>query len=148
MPTPAHSCQGKSSFVIHVLKHIIRFLMKIHNHRQKKLEWHGKQDLEKLNDTMKIPLQKAVNLLHDCSAIILDDDALVYPSLDDIVDDQDNQFMYCEWEVAGCTFNSKFIEGNNKEVDIRDNYMILIDIEGEPRSIKLLEVIDLSFSHL
>ena len=32
--------------------------------------------------------------------------------------------------------------------DIRDNYMILIDIEGEPRSIKLLEVIDLSFSHL
>lgn len=84
-----------------------------------------------------ISLQKAFELLQDCSAIIIDN-IVTYPSLDEICNDKDNEFLYISWEDDGLEFCTKFTEENNQTVKINDNVMFLTDYEGDEIEIKLL----------
>lgn len=91
-----------------------------------------------------IPLQKAFKLLKNCSAIIFDDSILLWPTLADLIDDNDNQFMYFGWtNEDGLEFNIRFLEGNNREVKIVGNSMLLIDDEGNETQIILLNPIEI-----
>lgn len=80
---------------------------------------------------MKIPLQKAFKILEDASAVIINDDTLIYPSLSDLTGEDDNRFLYLEWEEEGLEYNLKFNEGDNQEVEIIGSCMFLYDTDSE-----------------
>lgn len=90
-----------------------------------------------------ITLEKAFELLQNAEAIILDADALIYPALDEVNGDDDNEFMYCSWDSEGVEYNVKFAEGANAEVTLYEDYMVLIDTEGQACSVKLLTTMSL-----
>lgn len=61
-----------------------------------------------------IGLKDAYGRLGDCVAVIVDNDALVYPSLSEIENDPKNQFLYLSWENKGKEYSVKCIEQNNQ----------------------------------
>ena len=78
-----------------------------------------------------ITLTQAYHILEDASAVVVDDDTLVYPSLDMISGDEDNEFLYLQWESdGGRLFNLKFNEGDNQEVKIVGSSMFLYDTDA------------------
>lgn len=80
---------------------------------------------------MKIPLQKAFQILQDASAVIINDDVVLYPSLSDLEDDESNEFLYLEWDYEGLEYNLKFNEGDNQEVEVVGSSMFLYDTDSE-----------------
>jgi hypothetical protein len=88
-----------------------------------------------------IGLKEAHKRLIDCSAVIVDNNALVYPSLEDIENDPENQFLYISWEDEGQVFSVKCMEQNNQTVKVSDDgsLMLLEDIEGDRIQLTLLE---------
>ena len=87
-----------------------------------------------------IPLQRAFNILENCSAVIWDDQHfLSYPSVWPLDGQDDNQFLFllCEDE-GGQEFSVTFNEGSNREVKISGNTMVLVDDEGDEIDIQIL----------
>lgn len=91
----------------------------------------------------QISLVEAVQLLNDCSAVIVNDNVLTYPSVEDLNDDDDNEFLYLGWTDDGLDYSMKVEEGNNRSVKIEDNQMILVDDEGDEFSLTLLTTMKL-----
>jgi len=87
----------------------------------------------------KIPLRKAYDILQNCSAVVIDDNVLVYPALDEIEEDDANEFMYLSWSYEDLEYDVKFEEGSNREVEVVGSSMFLIDIEGETTQLTILE---------
>lgn len=87
-----------------------------------------------------ITLKEAFEILENCSAIIIDDDVLIYPGLyEELTGEDDNEFMYLSWESEGMEYGIKFNEGLNKAVKVIGSFLFLIDTEGEERQITILE---------
>lgn len=78
---------------------------------------------------MKIPLQKAFEILQDASAIIVNDQIVVYPSLSDLEDDDTNEFLSISWDEGGLEYILKFNEGDNQEVSVIGSSMFLYDTD-------------------
>jgi hypothetical protein len=93
-----------------------------------------------------IGLKQAYNRLVDSAAVIVDNDALVYPSLGGIENDPENQFLYLSWEVEGQEYSVKCIEQNNQTVKVTDDgsLMLLEDMEGDRVQLTLLHPADYS----
>jgi hypothetical protein len=72
----------------------------------------------------KITLKEAYQILEQASAIIIDDNILVYPSLSELKEDDTNEFMYLSWENEGLEY-SVFEEGGNQEVEVVGSSMFL-----------------------
>ena len=91
-----------------------------------------------------IGLKEAYERLADCSAVIVDNNALVYPSLDDINNDPENEFLYLSWELEGRTQSIKCMEQNNQTVKVSDDgsLMLLEDMEGDRIQLTLLEPVN------
>lgn len=87
----------------------------------------------------KITLKEAFAILEDCSAIIIEDGVLTYPSLYDLEHSDENEFLYIHWDYEGLEFSVKFAEGENSEVRVSGSSMFLIDTEGEENHITILE---------
>ena len=88
---------------------------------------------------MTIPLSKAFELIESCAAVIVNRDALMYPSFDDLTGDDDNEFLYLGWmDSDGLEYRIKCVEGNNQNVEVENGNLILIDDEGEPFELTLL----------
>jgi hypothetical protein len=89
----------------------------------------------------KIPLKQAFNRLRECAAVIVENNALIYPSLDEITGDKENEFLYLSWEEDGLSYNVKFVEENNSIVSVSDDgcLMLLIDNEGDRVQLTLLK---------
>ena len=85
-----------------------------------------------------ITLQEAYNILEEASAIIVDDDALIYPSLADLEDELDNEFLYLSWDSEGLGFAIKFKEENNQHPKVSGDRLLLNDTEGEEISLTIL----------
>jgi hypothetical protein len=85
-----------------------------------------------------ISLKEAHQILSECSAVIIDDNAVVYPFTADLEDDDSNEFMYLSWDDDGLDFSVKFIEGNNKEVAVNGSTMVLYDNEGDVTKLTIL----------
>ena len=95
----------------------------------------------------KITLKQAFNRLKESAAVIVDNDALVYPSLADIKNEPDNQFLYLSWwDVDGLGYVVKCMEENNQTVKVTDDgsLMILEDMEGDRIQLTLLHPADYS----
>jgi len=90
----------------------------------------------------KITLIETYELIGNASAIIIDNDALMYPSLDCLTGDPDNEWMYCEWECEGLTFCRKFIE-EEQDIYFDGSTITMQDSEGDEVDIKLLIPMDL-----
>jgi hypothetical protein len=93
-----------------------------------------------------IGLKEAYNRLKESVAVIVDNDALVYPSLADIENNPENQFLYLFWELDGQEYSVKCIEQNNQTIKTTDDgaLMILEDIEGDRVQLTLLQPADYS----
>lgn len=87
-----------------------------------------------------IGLKDAYGRLGDCVAVIVDNDALVYPSLSEIENDPENQFLYLSWEDKGKEYSVKCMEQNNQTVKVSDDgvLMFLEDMEGDRIQLTLL----------
>lgn len=88
-----------------------------------------------------IGLKQAFKRLEESSAVIVDNDALVYPSLDDITNTPENEFLFLSWEVEGKEYRVKCIEKNNQTVKVSDEgaVMLLEDDEGDKVELTLLK---------
>jgi hypothetical protein len=85
-----------------------------------------------------ITLQEAFTILEDCSALIIDDNVLVYPRLEDLTGDLKNEFLYLSWEEDGEDFEVRFLEGQNQNVQVSGSSLFLIDSEGEDNQLTVL----------
>jgi hypothetical protein len=78
---------------------------------------------------MKIPLQKAFQILQDASAVIINDQIVVYPCLADLDGDDTNEFLSITWDEGGLEYSLKFNEGDNQEVGVFGSSMFLYDTD-------------------
>jgi hypothetical protein len=85
-----------------------------------------------------IPLKEAHDILSDCSAVILDGNALMYPYTADLEDDPTNEFLYLSWTEEGLSYYVKFVEENNQNVVIEGAFMTLTDDEGDKSILTIL----------
>lgn len=79
----------------------------------------------------KIPLHEALAILQNCSAVIVDDNALTYPSTDELTGDDDNEFLYLAWDDGNQEFCATFTEGDNRMVKVAGSSMFLFDTDGD-----------------
>jgi hypothetical protein len=86
----------------------------------------------------EITLKEAYEILENASAIVVDDNVLVYPGLYDITGDLKNEFLYISWENDGEEFEIKFLEGHNQTCTIAGSSLFLKDSEGEDTQISIL----------
>lgn len=90
----------------------------------------------------QLTLSAAYALLDACSALIIDDDVLIYPSLDTLssegASDPDNEFLHLSWEIEGLEYSCTFAEGPNTSVMLDKDTIVLVDMEGHPTRLKLL----------
>ena len=78
-----------------------------------------------------IELKEAHEIIRNCSAIIVDDDFLIYSSLTELEGHDDNEFMYLSWDMGDNDYSAKFNERLNFEIDVEGNSMYLFDISGD-----------------
>ena len=79
----------------------------------------------------KISLEEAYKIIENASAVIIDESALVYPSLWDLDGDDDNEFLYLSWEDEGSEYSLKFREGDNREVEVSGCCLFLYDTDAD-----------------
>jgi len=79
-----------------------------------------------------IPLEEAYKILEDASAIIIDDNVLVYPALSDLEFSDENEFMYLTWsDEDGQEYSLHFAEGENQQVKVSGSSIFLLDTDAE-----------------
>lgn len=61
-----------------------------------------------------ITLEQAYNLIGQCSAVIIDEDHLVYPSIDDLNGEPENEWCYLSWDDGYNEYCVKFIEAEQE----------------------------------
>lgn len=96
---------------------------------------------------MKISLEQACDLINKASALIWDDRGFISypPSTSELTGEAENEFLYLSaTDEEGYEYSATFTEGENRDVTVKDNALILIDHEGEECRIVLLSVMDLS----
>ena len=89
---------------------------------------------------MKITLAKAVALLNECSAVIIDEDVLTYTGFVEETEEDTNEFLFLTWESEGLDYSIAFLEKDNQEVelDIETATLTMKDKDGEPCDLTLL----------
>jgi hypothetical protein len=79
-----------------------------------------------------IPLEEAYKILEDASAVIIDDNVLVYPALKELEFSDENEFMYLTWtDDEGQEYALKFAEGDNQQVKVSGSSIFLLDTYAE-----------------
>jgi hypothetical protein len=78
-----------------------------------------------------ITLKKAYQILEDASAVIINDEVVLYPSLDRIKESDENEFLYFTWDDGGLEYALYFNEGDNQEVKISGSSMFLYDTDAD-----------------
>jgi len=79
----------------------------------------------------KITLKEAYQILENASAVIIDENALVYPSLWELDGTDENEFLYLSWEEGGTDYSLKFAEGDNREVEVSGCCLFLYDTDAD-----------------
>jgi hypothetical protein len=75
-----------------------------------------------------IPLEEAYKMLEESSAIIVDNNGLMYPSVWGLTGDDSNEFLYLSWTDGDYNeFNLQFVEGDNLEVEVSGSSLFLKD---------------------
>jgi hypothetical protein len=80
----------------------------------------------------KIKLEEAYKLLVNATALIIDNDVLVYPSLCGLTGEDKNEFLYLAlYDEQGHNCWLKFNEADNLEVEVTGISMFLYDTNSE-----------------
>lgn len=93
----------------------------------------------------KISLEKAMELLQDSAGVMFvdEDENSIYPVLDfaDLNGEDENEFIFASWNKPGHTedYVAKFVEENNREVEIDGSNMFLEDSEGDVMQFTVLQ---------
>lgn len=79
-----------------------------------------------------ITLEQACNLIEKSSALIINNDVnpVIYPSLWNN-SDEDDEFMYLQYEYEFCEYNLQFKASDNKEVKVSGSSLFLIDKDAK-----------------
>jgi hypothetical protein len=77
-----------------------------------------------------ITLKEAHYTLSLATAVIIDEDAVVYPSLWELTGERDNEFLYLSWEHEGKDYSLKFNEADNLEAKIEGCCLFLYDTDA------------------
>jgi hypothetical protein len=77
-----------------------------------------------------ITLKEAFRILEDANAVIINDDVVLYPSLDMIEGSDENEFLFFRWDDGGLEYTLKFCEGDNQEVKLVGSSMFLYDTDS------------------
>lgn len=86
-----------------------------------------------------ITLEKAFDILEECSAIV-HDNVVSYPGLADLSGEDDNEFLYMSWENdEHLNYAIRFTEGSNRSIKVSGSSMFLVDHEGDETQITILE---------
>lgn len=92
-----------------------------------------------------ITLEQAIHILRNATALVVDDDAISYPSLNVLNGDDENEFMYISWfGEKGGEYSTRFREGENRTVQISGSSMFLTDYEGVETQITILVRADIA----
>lgn len=92
----------------------------------------------------QISLTEAFRFLKNCRTVVVDQYYLVYPSLEDLNGDPDNQFLYLSWvDDDARSYAIVVAEGQNQSVTIHGTVMTLTDMEGDRFTITLLTEMEL-----
>lgn len=84
-------------------------------------------------------MEEAYDLLEQASAVIVDDNAVTYPTLDVFTGEPDNEWLFIKWENdEGQEFSVKFNE--RAAPKISGGKLVMVDHEGEETTITLLQV--------
>ena len=78
-----------------------------------------------------ITLKEAYQILEDASAVIINDDVVLYPSLDMIEGSDENEFLFFRWDDGGLEYTLKFCQGDNQEVKLVGSSMFLYDTDAD-----------------
>lgn len=82
---------------------------------------------QKLRYMKTIELEEAIELISEATAVVVENH-VVFPSILELMDDEDNVFLELSWENDdGLIWNLKFIEGDNKTIQISGSKMYLRD---------------------
>jgi hypothetical protein len=77
-----------------------------------------------------ITLDEAYHILENSAAVIIDEWTVVFPSLAQLTDDDDNEFLYLSWTDDGPEYNLKFTQGDNPSVRVEGSSMFLYDTDS------------------
>ena len=77
-----------------------------------------------------VNLKEAYYWLSFASAVIINENAVVYPSLRELTGERENEFLYLSWEDDGKDFSLKFNEGDNLEAKIEGCCLFLYDTDA------------------
>lgn len=87
----------------------------------------------------QITLNKAHEILTNCSAVVWQDYFVCRPGLAELTGDEDNQWCYLSSDDSnGFTYSAKFEESNNRTVKVEGSSMFLMDNEDEEVQITVL----------
>lgn len=93
---------------------------------------------------MKITLAQAFDLLENCSAVVMDDNTVIYPNLLDLEGKEDNEFVNFSWTNGeGYDHYVACNEGENKTVEINGSLMTLVDNDTDELDLTLLAPMDI-----
>ena len=81
--------------------------------------------------TRTIPLKRAFDILLESTAVVINGNALMYPSLDQLTGEDENEFLYVSWEDDGLEYTARFVEENNREVLVENGTLVLKDSDGD-----------------
>ena len=85
-----------------------------------------------------ITLQEAYDLIAQSEAIIIDREAVVFPSLWEITNEPENEWLYCSWEDSDYhEFSVTFIE-EKQDILFDGTTIYMKDSEDEDTEITLL----------
>jgi hypothetical protein len=86
-----------------------------------------------------VSLKDAHSILTTCSAVIWNDNFLCYPSVDDLSEDGNDEFMTLTSEdEEGLIYTASFIQNENERVRVAGSKLWLLDDTGEEVEITIL----------
>jgi len=89
--------------------------------------------------TRHISLKDAHSILMNCAAVIWNTDYLCFPSVDDLAEDGNDEFMTLTSEdEEGLIYTAGFIQNENERVRVAGGSMWLVDDTGDEVEITIL----------
>lgn len=83
-----------------------------------------------------IELEEAYDHLMESEAVIVEG-YVMYPIVNELKDDEDNVFLELYWDDDGLIYSLKFIEGDNKMVDMGESSIYLKDTGTDGQKIEI-----------
>lgn len=89
---------------------------------------------------MRITLKQAHKLLEDCTAVIVEDNKLVRPSMAELNGNEENEFMCLRWsDSLGQEYAETFLEGPNNKIELHGSSLFPVgDCNGDQMQVTLL----------